>query len=104
MDSSEYRKQYAEHLERVDKERGDYRDYLDKSKSVSERQQVLKGAPSFIEPNQVAEALGVIEDKDEDPELRASTLYKISTAASTDNQLMDLLLKLIKDDAEAPVV
>jgi hypothetical protein len=50
--------------------------------------------------DEVTEAVGIIEDKEEDAELRASAVYSISTAARTNNDLISMLLRLLGDNTE----
>jgi hypothetical protein len=104
MDISEYRKQYAEQLEQGAEERKEYRASSDKSRSTAEGRTAIQRVVALSEQDEVAEAFGVIEDKTKDAELRASTLYGISIAVSTNEGLITKVLGLLKDNAEAAVV
>ena len=101
MDIPEYRKQYAEELEQAAEERKGYRDtFSDKSKRPSERRLALESDSALSVQDDVTEAVGIIEDKEEDAELRASAVYSISTAARTNNDLISMLLRLLGDNTE----
>src|SRR5215218_7317477 len=91
MDVSEYRKQYAERLERAaEEQREGYRAFSDKSKPVDERLRGLKSAAALTDEDEVAEAIDVIRDREEDAELRAATLLSITIAVGQNPDSMDL--------------
>lgn len=104
MDISEYRKQYAEELEQAEEERKGYRASSAKSRRTAEGRTALQRVVALSEQDEVAEAFGIIEDKSEDAEHRASVLYSISIALITNDDLITKVLRLLKDNAEAAPV
>jgi hypothetical protein len=100
MDVSEYRKQYQEELERAAEEKKKYRDFLDKSKSVSDRLMAFESAPGSQELDEVAQSINIIRDKNEDTQLRISALDGISIEIAQRHDLIDMVLDLLRDDTE----
>jgi HEAT repeat protein len=99
MGDSEYRRQYAERLDRAaEEQREGYRAFSDKSKPVHERLMGLENAGALTDEDEVAEAIDVILDRKEDAELRAATLLSITFAVS---QNPDLAIGLLSDSAES---
>jgi hypothetical protein len=105
MDVSEYRKQYAERLERAaEEQREGHRAFSDKSKPVHERLMGLKSTAALTDEDEVAEAIDVIRDREEDAELRAATLLSITIAVGQNPDSMDLAIGLLSDSTEPAVV
>jgi HEAT repeat protein len=99
MDVSEYRRQFEERLRRAaEEQREGYRAFSDKSKPVHERLMGLENAGALTDEDEVAEAIDVILDREEDAELRAATLLSITFAVS---QNPDLAIGLLSDSAES---
>jgi HEAT repeat protein len=104
MAVSQNRKQYKEHLERVAQQQGNYRDFLDKSKSVEERSTALKSSTGLRDPYEVAESVKIIRDRDEDAQIRALALRGISVEIGRSHELIDMTLALLRDDTESVAV
>jgi len=97
---SEGRKQYLEQLERAaEEQRQAYRVFSDKSKPVEERRMALRSA-ALRNQNEVAEAIDVIRDEEEDAELRASALHAIDIEVGKREDLIDWVIRLLRDSAE----
>jgi hypothetical protein len=104
MGDSEYRRQYAERLDRAaEEQREGYRAFSDKSKPVDERLMGLKGA-ALTDEDEVAEAIATIRDRGEDDELRAAALASVAIAVGQNRDLMDLAISLLSDSTEPAVV
>ena len=72
MDVSEYRRQYAEKLERAAQERRNRRIISDAPDE--ERRGALESAPILTREDEVAEAERIVVNKGEDARVRASVL------------------------------
>lgn len=104
MDISEYRKQYMEQIERAANQRRGYRGvFSDRSRPAEERRMALEGA-ELRDQDEVAEAIDVIRDGEEDAELRASALRGIAIEVSQTHDLLDLAIDLLEDGAVPAVV
>ncbi len=101
MDASEYRRQYAEQLERAaEDQRQGYRDFSDRSKPAEERREALHRAAALRGQDEVTEALDVILDRGEDPALRASALRAIGIEVGKRHDLIDMVIGLLRNSAE----
>ena len=100
MDSSEYRRQYTEQLQRQAEGRPGYDEFLDKSKSPPQRLQALTGNERSLAEERLDEAINLIRDQTEEPELRASALKAIGQDLGNQDQSIDMLLELLKDNAQ----
>jgi len=100
MDVSKYRKQYTEKLKRAAAKQPSYRDVLDKSKPVSKRLKALKDSARVQTENELTESVNIIRDKEEEPELRASTLQAISGEIGNSHELIDMALASLSDESE----
>jgi hypothetical protein len=97
---SEDRKQFAEQLERAaEEQRQAYRVFSDRSKPAEERRIALRSA-ALRDQDEVAEAIDVIRDGEEDAELRASALHAIDIEVGKREDLIDWVIRLLKDSAE----
>jgi HEAT repeat protein len=105
MDAPEYRRQYAQQIERAAEEkRQNYRVFSDRSKPAEERRTAFRRAAVLRGNDEVAAAVDVILDKREDPELRASALRAIGIEVGKRHDLIDMVISLLKDSAEPAVV
>lgn len=100
MDASEYRKHVTEELQRVPAQQAGNRDFLDKSKSVSERRTALRSPAAPMGEDDIAAWVDIIRDKEEEPELRASALQAMSTDVGHSHELIDMALALLSDASE----
>jgi hypothetical protein len=106
MDASDSgdRRQYAEQLERAaEEQRQAYRVFSDRSKPAEERRIALNNAV-LREQDQVAEALEVIHNTDEDDDLRASALHAIDFEVGKRPDLIDMVIGLLRDSAGPEVL
>jgi hypothetical protein len=106
MDASDSgdRRQYAEQLERAaEEQRQAYRVFSDRSRPAEERRIALDKA-ALREQDEVAEALDVVNDTEEDAELRASALYAIDIEVGKRPDLMDVAIGLLGDSAGPAVL
>jgi hypothetical protein len=106
MDASDSgdRRQYAEQVERAaEEQRQAYRVFSDRSKPAEERRIALNKAV-LREQDEVAEALDVIHNTEEDAELRASALHAIDIEVGKRPDLIDMVVGLLGDSAEPEVL
>src|SRR5215216_2396813 len=103
MDPSEYRKQFAEQIERAaEEQRQGYRVFSDRSKPAEERRTALRIA-ALRDQDEVGEALDLIRDREEDAELRAAAVHAIDDEVGKRHDLIDMMIGLLRDSTE-PVV
>ena len=101
MDAPEYRRQYAEQIERAaEEQRQGYRDFSDRSKPAEERREALHRAAALRGQDEVTEAVDVILDRGEDTALRASALRAIGIEVGKRHDLIDMVIGLLRDSAE----
>jgi HEAT repeat protein len=101
MDTPEYRRQYAEQIERAaEEQRQGYRDFSDRSKPAEERREALHRAAALRGQDEVTEAVDVILDRGEDTALRASALRAIGIEVGKRHDLIDMVIGLLGDSAE----
>ena len=106
MDASDSgdRRQYAEQLERAaEEQRQAYRVFSDRTKPAEERRIALNKAV-LREHDEVAEALDVVNDTEEDAELRASALYAIDIEVGKRPDLIDMVIGLLRDSTAPEVL
>lgn len=105
MDTSEYRKQYMERIERAaEEQREGYRVLWDRSRPAEERRMALDSAAVLRDQDEVTEAVEIILDREEDAELRVSMLRAIGIEVGKRHDLIDLVIGLLGDSAEPAVV
>jgi HEAT repeat protein len=104
MDISEYRKQYEEQLKRAAGPQDRLREVLDRSKSAADRVSVLESPASTEGPDTVSEAINVARNKDEDLQLRIEALDGISIEVGENHDLIDIVLGLVSDESEPPLL
>jgi HEAT repeat protein len=100
MDSSEYRRQYTVQLNRQTESQPGYHEFLNKSNSLSQRLEALAGSTKSPTEEDLNNAINIIRDQEEEPELRASALRAIGRDIGNREESIDLLLELLKDKAE----
>jgi hypothetical protein len=101
---SEGRKQYLEELERAaEEQRQAYRVFSDRSKPAEERRIALRST-ALRGQDEVAEAIDVIRDREEDADLRASAVHAIDIEVGKRHDLIDLVIGLLRDSAEPTVL
>lgn len=100
MDASEYRNQYLEELKRRAERQSGSREFLDKSMSLSQRLEALTATPKSRTEDELAEAINLIRDSEEEPELRASALKAIGQDVGTRDESIDVVLGILKDPAQ----
>jgi uncharacterized protein (UPF0147 family) len=100
MDPSEYRKQVTEELQRQTESQPGYHEFLDKSNSLSQRQQALAAGTKSLTEAELANTINIIRDPGEAPELRASALKAIGRDIGNGDESINLLLELLKDKTE----
>jgi hypothetical protein len=104
MDTPEYRRQYAEQIERAaEEQREGYRVFSDRSRPAEERRLALHSA-ALRDQNEVTEAIDIIGDSEEDPELRASALHAIAIEVGRDPDLIDTAIAVLRDSAKPAVL
>jgi HEAT repeat protein len=104
MDTPEYRRQYAEQIERAaEEQREGYRVFSDRSRPAEERRIALHSA-ALTDQNEVTEALDIIRDREEDAELRASALHAIAIEVGRRDDLLDTAIYVLRDSAEPAVL
>src|ERR1051325_6761381 len=100
MDPSDYREQYLEELRNQAEKQLGYQAFLDKSKSSSERMQALTSNMQSLTDEEHSNTLEIIQDRDEEPELRASALMTIGREMGNRDESIDLLLQLLQDQTQ----
>ena len=100
MDPSEYRKQVTEELQRQTENQPGYHEFLDKSNSLSQRQQALAAGTKSLTEAEFDNTINIIRDPDEEPQLRASALKAIGRDIGNRDESINLLLELLKDKTE----
>jgi hypothetical protein len=100
MDSSEYRKQVAEQLERQAQNQPGSQEFLNRSGSVSQRLQALAGRTKPLSEEDVAGAIELIRDPEAEPALRASALRSIGRDMGDREESIDELIDLLQDRAQ----
>jgi HEAT repeat protein len=104
MDDSEHRKQYAERLKRVAEQRERYRNvFLDRTRPVEERRQALHST-EVRDQDEVAEATDIARDREADVGLRVAAVHALDIEVSQRQDMIDLMIGLLGDDAEPPAV
>ena len=105
MDTPEHRRQYTERIERAaEEQREGLRDFSDRSSPAEERQSALRRAVALRGQDEVAEAVDVILDREEDPTLRASALRAIGIEVGKSHDLIDMVIGLLRDGDEPEMV
>jgi hypothetical protein len=101
MDTPEPRRRYAERIERAaERQRQGYRDFADRSRPAEERRTALRRAATLRDEGEVAEAVEVIRNGEEEPALRVSALYAIGIEVGKRHDLIDMAIDLFRNDAE----
>ena len=100
MDPSEYRRQYAEQLQRQAESQPGSQEFLDKSSSPSRRLELLAGRAQPLPEQELADAIDLIRDPGQDPALRASALRAIGKDMGQREESIDTLLDLLKDQTQ----
>jgi hypothetical protein len=104
MDTPEYRRQYAEQIERAaEEQREGYRVFSDRSRPAEERRIALQSA-ALTDQNEVTEAIDIIRDREEDAELRASALHAIAIEVGRRDDRIDTAIDVLRDSAEPAVL
>jgi hypothetical protein len=104
MDTPEYRRQYAEQIERAaEEQREGNRVFSDRSRPAEERRIALQSA-ALRDQNEVTEAIDIISDRAEDPELRASALHAIAIEVGRRDDRIDTTIDVLEDSAEPAVL
>jgi hypothetical protein len=105
MNTPEHRRRYAERIERAAQEqREGYRAFSDRSRPAEERQRALRRAATLRGQDEVTEAVDVILDREEDPDLRASALSAIGIEVGKSHDLIDMAIGLLRDGDEPETV
>jgi HEAT repeat protein len=98
MDTPEPRRRYAERIERAaEEQRQGHRDFSDRSKPAEERRRALRRAAVLRDEDEVAEAVEVVRNGEEEPALRASALRAIGIVVGRREDLIDLAIGLLRD-------
>jgi hypothetical protein len=100
MDVSSFRKKYDELQERISQQRQS----SDVSALGLESLAAVGDAGTAAENDPVEEAMAVVRDRNEDPELRAVTLHAIAIEVGGREDLIDSVLALLRDTAEPAVL
>ena len=104
MDSSEYRRQYREQLQRQTESQPGFHEFLNQSNSVSQRLEALAGRTKSLNETDLASAIKLIRDPEAEPELRASALRAIGRDMGKREESIDELLDLLQDQAQPGAV
>jgi hypothetical protein len=104
MNVSEYRQQYEQQLDRAAKQSTNYRDFLNKFKSVAERIGSSSDALISFSEEDLNELANIIVDRDEDIQIRISALQAIGNDIGDSDGLIDLVIGLLTDKSEAPTL
>lgn len=100
MDPSEYRKQYAEQLQRQTESQPGSHKFLNRSNSLSQRLEALAGSTRPLPEEDLANAINLVRDPEEEPELRASVLRAIGRDMGNREESIDALLELLQDQTQ----
>lgn len=100
MDPSEYRRQYAEELQRQTENQPGSREFLNRSNSLSQRLEALAGRAQPLPGEDLANAIQLIRDPAAEPALRASALSAIGRDMGNREEWINVLLELLKDPAQ----
>ena len=100
MDSSEYRRQYAEELKRQTEGQLGYQEFLEKSNSLSQRLSALATRTSPLTEEELAASLDILRDQKEEPALRASALRAIGREIGNREESINVLLELLQDKTQ----
>src|SRR5215216_5108576 len=100
MDSSEYRRQYAEELKRQTEGQPGYQEFLEKSNSRSQRHSALAAGTSPLTEEELAASLDILRDQKEEPTLRASALRAIGWEIGNREESINVLLELLQDKTQ----
>jgi FOG: HEAT repeat len=100
MDPSEYRKQVTEELQRQTESQPGYHEFLDKSNSLSQRQEALAAGTKSLTEAELDDTINIIRDQEEEPELRASAIRSVGRDIGNRDETINLLLELLKDKTE----
>jgi uncharacterized protein (UPF0147 family) len=100
MDGPDEREQYLEELNRQAEAQPGYREFLDKSRSPSQRMEALTASAKPQSEEDLANTMDIVQDQEEDPELRASALRAIGREMGERDESIDLLLELLQDNTQ----
>lgn len=100
MDASEYRRQYAEELNKAARRRSGFRELLE-SKSAAERVASLR-TEDIDDVDDATLALEVLHDRETDLQLRIAAIRVVGANVRRRPELIDRLLELLRDESETP--
>jgi hypothetical protein len=102
MDISEYRRQYAEQLDRAAREHADARrDILGRPDMSIFKSALDLDADGVAPPDEPAEFLAVARDREADVQRRIEALDAMSSAVGESHEMIDAVIALLLDDSEA---
>ena len=100
IDPSEYRRQYAEELQRQAQSQPGSQEFLNRSDSLSQQLEALAGRAQPLPEEDLANAIQLIRDPAGEPALRASALRAIGRDMGNREESIDTLLDLLKDQTQ----
>ena len=105
MDVPEYRKQVAADIEKASREQTSLRDMLGRARPAARAAAptgAAEGLRAAAGEDDLAAAVAVLRDKDEDPGLRAQVLAMVGDTLGAEHALIDAMLGVLGDDTEPP--
>ena len=100
IDPSEYRRQYAEELQRQAQSQPGEHEFLNRADSLSQQLEALAGSSQPLPEEELANAIQLIRDPAGEPALRASALRAIGPDMGNREESIDALLDLLKDQTQ----
>ena len=100
IDPSEYRRQYAEELQRQTQSQPGDHEFLNRADSLSQQLEALAGSSQPLPEEDLANAIRLIRDPAGEPALRASALRAIGPDMGNREESIDALLDLLKDQTQ----
>lgn len=100
MDVSEYRKEYAQKLERAAQERKERRAAALQSRGGEEDERAGGSGEEPTEEDEIRSTVSVIQDREEDPGVRAATLQSAGIHVSKSHDLIDMAIGVLRDKSE----
>ncbi|MEA2573730.1 MAG: hypothetical protein QOH93_1028 [Chloroflexia bacterium] len=104
MDVSTYRKKYDEYRERVKQQHERRSAHLEAARATGVGLDAFAIADTAGDEDPAADAIAVIRNRDEDAENRAVTLHSISSEIAKREDLIDMVLGLLRDTTEPMVL
>jgi len=100
IDPSEYRRQYAEQLQRQAESQPGSQEFLNRSGSPSQQLEALAGKAQPLPEEELANAVQLVRNPEAEPALRAAALRAIGPDMRNREDAIDALLDLLREQTQ----